>query len=100
LRGVEFANRVFGEHAFQRFDSETKEWSGHISGPLVEIVSTAAQRFFPSTLPSAPEAEKIRARFKSLCGETAFINAILTATQTVKNVKARMEAFERICRDD
>lgn len=104
LHGVDFAERVFGDHAWQRFDTERKDdknhgWSGHISGPLVEVVSTAAKRVFPSSLPSENKTAKIRTKFEKLCGEQSFSNAILTATQTVKSVKTRMEAFERICRD-
>jgi hypothetical protein len=98
LHGVDVAERIFGERAFQRFDAEKKAWSGHISGPLVEVVSTAARRVFPNALPSAAKAAQIRSDFEKLCDEPAFVNAILSATQTVKSVKARMEAFERICR--
>lgn len=96
---VDFAERVFGPNAWQRFDPEKREWSGHISGPLVEVVSTAASRVFPNSLPSDDQAATIRQRFKELCGKTEFIGAILSATQTVKNVKVRMEEFEEICRD-
>lgn len=99
LHAVDFAERVFGDKAWQRYDPAMKEWSGHISGPLVEVVSTAATRVFPETLPEGEQASRIRALFEELCADISFTNAILNATQTVKNVKARMEAFERICRD-
>jgi hypothetical protein len=97
LHAVDFAERVFGENAWQRYDPDKKEWSGHISGPLVEVVSTAAGSVFPDALPSSEQATRIRQRFEELCAEASFINAILTATQTVKNVKARMTAFEELC---
>lgn len=96
---VDFAERVFGDTAWQRYDPDKKEWSGHISGPLVEVVSAAAGRVFPDALPSPDVAARIRTRFQRECAETSFINAILTATQTVQNVKARMAAFEELCRN-
>ncbi len=96
---VDFAEHVFGHNAWQRFDREKNEWSGHISGPLVEVVSTAAGRVFPNRLPSDEQAATIRQRFEALCGTTEFNGAILSATQTVRNVKVRMEKFEEICRD-
>lgn len=96
---VDFAERVFGRNAWQRYAPEKGAWSGHISGPLVEVVSTAAGRVFPKSLPSDEGAATIRRRFEKLCGETEFINSILSATQTVRNVKVRMEKFEEICRD-
>lgn len=99
LRAIDFAERVFGDAAWQRYDPKAREWSGHISGPLVEVVSAGGTRAFPHALPTDEQASKIRARFEELCGEIGFTNAILTATQTVANVKIRMDAFERICRD-
>ncbi|MEZ4226674.1 MAG: DUF262 domain-containing protein [Polyangiaceae bacterium] len=99
LHGVDFAERVFGENAWQRYDPGKAEWSGHISGPLVEVVSAAARSVFPGVLPSDEQASRIRERFEALCATQEFVGAILTATQTVKNVKARMTAFEEICRD-
>jgi len=99
LHAIDFAERVFGDNAWQRYDLVKKEWSGHISGPLVEAVSAAATRVFPKTLPDDEQASRILKRFEDLCGNNAFTNAILTATQTAANVKARMEALEEICRD-
>jgi hypothetical protein len=99
LHAIDFAERVFGDNAWQRYDPLKREWSGHISGPLVEAVSAAATRVFPETLPDDEQASRIRKRFEELCGDNAFTNAILTATQTAANVRARMEALERICRD-
>jgi hypothetical protein len=98
LHAVDFAERLFGENAWQRYDIDKQEWSGHISGPLVEVVSTAASSVFPDALPSEGQTVSIRERFQRLCGEPSFLNAILTATQTVKNVEARMKAFEELCR--
>jgi len=97
--GIAFAERVFGDKAWQRYDPTTKAWSGHISGPLVEVVSTSAHRVFPSELPSPSQASAILRGFKELCGDYAFNNAILTATQTVANVKVRMVKFEEVCRN-
>jgi Protein of unknown function DUF262 len=99
LHAIAFAQLVFGDHAWQRYDPVKQEWSGHISGPLVEAVSAAATRVFPMTLPDKGQASRILKGFEELCGDNAFTNAILTATQTAANVRARMEALERICRD-
>jgi hypothetical protein len=99
LHAVDFAERIFGENAWQRYDPEKREWSGHISGPLVEVVSAAAGRVFPDALPSGEDGARIRQGFEELCGKPAFVSAILTATQTTKNVKARIAAFEELCRD-
>lgn len=99
LHAVEFASHVFGDKAWRRFDPEAKEWSGHISGPLVEVICAVADRVFPNELPSPEAASRIHARFKTLCAEQGFLSAILNATQTVRNVKVRMQGFERICRD-
>lgn len=99
LHAVDFAERVFGDAAWQRYDPQAKDWSGHISGPLVEVVSAGASRTFSNALPDDAQAQTIRASFERLCADNAFTAAILTATQTVANVKIRMEAFERICRD-
>jgi hypothetical protein len=99
LHSVSFAERVFGSSAWQRYDPATRQWSGHISGPLVEVVSSAARRVFPESLPTVEAANSIRARFEDLCADHAFNNAILTATQTVGNVKERMTRFEKVCRD-
>jgi hypothetical protein len=98
LHAIDFAERVFGDHAWQRYDPQRNEWSGHISGPLVEAISTAAGRVFPDKLPSVQQATRIQAEFQKLCGNTTFTDAILTATQTARNVKNRMELFEDICR--
>lgn len=97
LHAIDFAERVFAEGAWQRYD-ELRGWSGHISGPLVEVVSAGATRVFPDVLPTSEQASKIQTEFKTLCGDPAFTSAILTATQTVANVSIRMNAFERICR--
>ena len=99
LHAIDFAETVFGDNAWQRFDPEKQEWSGHISGPLVEVICAVADRSFPTELPSKQQAADIRARFKTLCGQPDFQNAILTATQTVDNVKARMKAFQRMLGD-
>jgi hypothetical protein len=99
LHAVDFAERVFGENAWQRYDPDKQEWSGHISGPLVEVVSAAAGSVFPDALPSSEQAARICQRFQNLCREQSFIGAILTATQTAKNVNARMTAFEALCHD-
>lgn len=69
LHAVDLAERVFGDKAWQRYDPQRGEWSGHISGPLVEVVSTAAGRVFPDTLPSDEQASAIRDRFEQLCGD-------------------------------
>lgn len=99
LHAVDFAERVFGANAWQRYDPEKRAWSRHISGPLVEAVSAAAARVFPKELPSPEQAERICECFKERCGDPSFISAILTATQTFKNVSVRMTALEEICRD-
>jgi len=99
LHAVDFTERVFGENAWQRYDPEEKKWSGHISGPLVEVVSAAAGSVFANELPSIKQAARIRERFEALCAKPEFFNAIISATQTVKNVGARMRAFEELCRD-
>ncbi len=95
---IEFAAHVFGDKAWQRYDPHAAEWSNHISGPLVEAVSAAAVRVFPSRRPTAEQAAQIRRGFQDACGQSDFNNAILSATQTVRNVKVRLETFERICR--
>ena len=99
LHAVDFAHHVFDERAWQRFDPDAKEWSGHISGPLVEVICAIADVVFPSELPSVEVGSRIREQFKTLCADQAFLSAILNATQTVKNVRIRMNEFERICRD-
>jgi hypothetical protein len=99
LGAVDFAAAVFGATAWQRFDPDTGMGSGHVSGPLVEAVSFAASRVFPDALPSPEQAEKIRRGFQGLCKDSKFNAAILTATQTQKNVEYRMKALEKVLRD-
>jgi hypothetical protein len=99
LHAVDFASHVFGDKAWQRFDPDRKEWSGHISGPLVEVICATADRVFPNEQPSPEAASRIHEQFKALCADQGFLSAILNATQTVNNVRIRMTRFERICRD-
>lgn len=99
LHAVDFASHVFGDKAWQRFNPDAQEWSGHISGPLVEVICSVADRVFSNELPSPEVASRIHEQFKALCADPGFLSAILNATQTVNNVKIRMQGFERICRD-
>lgn len=93
---VSIVERVFGEHAWQR-RAEGK-WQLHISGPLVEAVTVGLERVFGEELPTPAQRESIQRDFEALCANPAFEQAILTATQTKKNVFIRLDKFEEIAR--
>ena len=98
LHAVEVVHHVFGGHAWQRHDKERGAWAGHLSGPLLEAMSYGLDRAFRDALPTADQAEQINREFVALCEDSPFAQAILTATQTSKNVVVRMKRFEEVAR--
>lgn len=100
LHAVAFAERVFGEHAWQRFVPQKDEFAGHISGPLVEAVSAVADRLYRDELPEAKLAKGLKHRFRHLCSDADFVGAILNATQTKRNLTLRITQLEEAFRAD
>lgn len=96
LRAVDLTQQVFGEHAWVAFRSGV--WNKHLSGPLVEAVTVGLDRVFGEKQPSRGQCEALVAGFKELCGDSRFDQAILSATQTRKNVELRLQRFEEIAR--
>lgn len=96
LYTLELTQFIFPDHAFERYDP-SRGWAGHLSGPLVEVTMAVLSHELP-VAPSAGVAREILTRFQRLCGEPVFESAILSATQTRKNLLLRMDRFTEIVR--
>lgn len=97
LHTLDLANIIFREHAFERYDQPRGKWAGHLSGPLLEVTMAVLAREFPEA-PSEGVAREVQARFCQLCGTPDFESAILSATQTRRNLMLRMERFTEVVR--
>ena len=85
---------VFGEHAFRRYNPTEGTWTSQINGPLLEITVCGFDKYFPpGTALSQHTAVEIERRFRRICGDSVFRDAITSATQATSRVRTRFDLW-------
>ena len=85
---------VFGEHAFRRYNPTDGTWTSQLNGPLLEILVFGFDKYFSRDKVLTREtADEVLNRFRNMCGDASFREAITSATQATSRVRRRFDLW-------